>query len=72
MSLFAPEDLSLTSSRLSEEISMKWKAVADATGYEVFRADPDGQMHLLGAPVEATYSDSSAAVDTTYSYTVVA
>ena len=44
----------------------------DATGYEVFRADPDGQMHLLGAPVEATYSDSSAAVDTTYSYTVVA
>ena len=29
-------------------------------------------MHLLGAPVEATYSDSSAAVDTTYSYTVVA
>ncbi len=55
-----------TSNVTSDSVTIKWSAVFEATSYDV---DRTGQP--VGTTTAASYTDSSLAPDTSYSYTVI-
>ncbi|SOD84950.1 PA14 domain-containing protein [Streptomyces sp. Ag109_G2-15] len=54
-------------------VALGWNAVADATGYQVYRWNPGSKAYeKLGATTDTAYEDSGAAKGTTHFYRVVA
>jgi chitinase len=65
----------LTSTAGTASVSLAWNAVADATGYNVYRAASQAGPYekLTASPVTTTsYLDASVASDATYWYTAAA
>jgi hypothetical protein len=57
----------------TETVQVTWDSAADATYYEVYRAESaGGTKTLLGSPTGTSYDDDSAVVGTTYYYWLVA
>jgi fibronectin type 3 domain-containing protein len=56
-----------------ETVGLTWDPVADATGYQVYRWNPDSQAYeKLAATTTTSYVDTSAAKGTTHFYWVTA
>jgi fibronectin type 3 domain-containing protein len=54
-------------------VTLEWEQVADATGYAVFRAAPDGELAEVGRVSDAattTFADTSVALGESYEYAV--
>ncbi|WP_330458958.1 PA14 domain-containing protein [Streptomyces sp. NBC_00820] len=54
-------------------VALSWNSVADATGYQVYRWNPDTEAYeKLAAPTGTSYQDTGAARGTTHFYRVTA
>ena len=70
--LAVPSNLTVTGST-SSSIAIAWTASAEATGFTVFREGPgDTSFHQIGTTQVPTFTDSSLAEDSVYSYYVLA
>lgn len=71
VTLAAPTGVAATTSE-PDAVTISWNAVADATGYEIWRTDSDGSSDTqLGTIATGTsFTDSSAVVNVAYSYRV--
>ncbi len=54
----------------SGAVKISWKASAGAEGYEVLRKDASGAYVTVGTTAKTSYTDSSTAKNTTYTYSV--
>lgn len=54
----------------STQVNLTWSVVGGATSYEVYRRVPGGSFGLIGSPGAASFSDMSAAANTSYLYRV--
>ncbi len=71
--LTAPSTLTLTKS--SYAVNVKWSAVSGATGYKLYRStDPEGEFTLLGTTSSSkrTFANTSVVPGVTYYYKVTA
>ncbi|MGW2936948.1 fibronectin type III domain-containing protein [Streptomyces sp. NPDC001156] len=67
----SPIELTATSEEAGVELS--WSPVTDATGYQVYRWNPDAKAYEeLAAPTGTSYEDTGAAKGTTHFYWVTA
>ncbi|MGW9026596.1 fibronectin type III domain-containing protein [Streptomyces sp. NPDC055722] len=67
----SPIELTATSEEAGVELS--WSPVTDATGYQVYRWNPDAKTYEeLAAPTGTSYEDTGAAKGTTHFYWVTA
>ncbi|MFZ2491795.1 MAG: VCBS repeat-containing protein [Thermoanaerobaculia bacterium] len=60
------------SASLRPEVLISWSAVAGASSYQIFRSSSNAPFALAGTSVTPSFTDHSAAVDTTYLYFVKA
>ncbi|MDD3748536.1 MAG: hypothetical protein PHX35_04185 [Candidatus Bipolaricaulis anaerobius] len=66
-----PTDLSVTNGTLADRVRLAWSPVAEAGGYEVWRAESsDGEYMFVGATAHPAYDDTTAMPGTTYWYKV--
>ncbi|MFF4571469.1 fibronectin type III domain-containing protein [Streptomyces sp. NPDC001410] len=67
----SPVRLSATAAEAG--VALSWNAVADATGYQVYRWNPDTKAYeKLAATTDTSYQDTGAAGGTTHFYRVTA
>ncbi|MFD9003085.1 fibronectin type III domain-containing protein [Streptomyces sp. NPDC059582] len=63
----------LSSAAASDGLRVRWSAVEGAASYRIYRAAaPQGTYALVGSTDQASYVDTSAAEDVSYSYRVTA
>ena len=70
MYLAAPSGLSVSNTIAS--LTLKWNAVKDATGYEVYRAGTDGKYSKITTVTSTSYVDTNVKNNTQYSYKIKA
>ncbi|WP_157524746.1 hypothetical protein [Microbacterium yannicii] len=75
--LAAPAGLAATVDASAEAVSLTWQPVAGATGYAVFRSEPDGELAEIGRvdassdPADApTFTDTDVELSESYDYAV--
>ncbi|WP_394554629.1 hypothetical protein ACDF64_07860 [Agromyces sp. MMS24-JH15] len=71
--LAAPANLAATHvDAVNEAVTLGWDAVADATGYKVFRSAPGGTLAEVGTVDASTlsFTDTGVALGESYDYTV--
>jgi fibronectin type 3 domain-containing protein len=56
----------------SDKVLVKWQAVSNATGYEVWRGEASNAPALLGASLTDSYEDTTAVTGVVYGYSVKA
>ena len=66
----APSGLSVSNTIAS--LTLKWNAVTDATGYEIYRAGTDGKYSKIKTVTSTSYVDTSVKNNTQYSYRIKA
>ena len=66
----APSGLSVSNTIAS--LTLKWSAVTDATGYEIYRAGTDGKYSKIKTVTSTSYVDTSVKNNTQYSYRIKA
>ena len=66
----APSGLSVSNTIAS--LTLKWNAVTDATGYEIYRAGTDGKYSKITTVTSTSYVDTSVKNNTQYSYKIKA
>ena len=66
----APSGLSVSNTIAS--LTLKWNAVTDATGYEIYRAGTDGKYSKITTVTSTSYVDTSVKNNTEYSYRIKA
>ncbi|MEU6259529.1 PA14 domain-containing protein [Streptomyces sp. NPDC047043] len=74
-SVATPEDapVRLTASTGETGVALSWNTVTDATGYQVYRWNPDTKAYeKLAATTDTSYEDTGAAKGTTHYYWVTA
>ncbi|MEF2587378.1 MAG: lectin like domain-containing protein [Butyrivibrio sp.] len=62
----------LTVSNTIASLTLKWNAVTDATGYEIYRAGTDGKYSKITTVTSTSYVDTSVKNNTQYSYKIKA
>ncbi|MCP5408948.1 MAG: PKD domain-containing protein [Chromatiaceae bacterium] len=68
-----PRDVSVSDGTHSDNVTVNWSAVADATHYTIFRAEcPWGTRASLGTVTTPGYEDTTAAPAVVYTYWVTA
>ena len=70
MYLVAPSGLSVSNTIAS--LTLKWNAVTDATGYEIYRAGTDGKYSKITTVTSTSYVDTNVKNNTQYSYRIKA
>ena len=70
MYLVAPSGLSVSNTIAS--LTLKWNAVTDATGYEIYRAGTDGKYSKITTVTSTSYVDTNVKNNTQYSYKIKA
>ena len=70
MYLATPSGLSVSNTIAS--LTLKWNAVTDATGYEIYRAGTDGKYSKITTVTSTSYVDTSVKNNTQYSYRIKA
>ena len=70
MYLATPSGLSVSNTIAS--LTLKWNAVTDATGYEIYRAGTDGKYSKIKTVTSTSYVDTSVKNNTQYSYKIKA
>ena len=70
MYLAAPSGLSVSNTIAS--LTLKWNAVTDATGYEIYRAGTDGKYSKITTVTSTSYVDTNVKNNTQYSYKIKA
>ena len=70
MYLVAPSGLSVSNTIAS--LTLKWNAVTDATGYEIYRAGTDGKYSKITTVTSTSYVDTSVKNNAQYSYKIKA
>ena len=70
MYLAAPSGLSVSNTIAS--LTLKWNAVKDATGYEIYRAGTDGKYSKITTVTSTSYVDTNVKNNTQYSYKIKA
>ena len=69
----SPVTLTASSAGTGAGVGLTWSTVADATGYRVYRWNPDTQAYEhLAATADTSYEDTGAATGTTHFYWVTA
>ena len=66
----APSGLSVSNTIAS--LTLKWNAVKDATGYEIYRAGTDGKYSKIKTVTSTSYVDTNVKNNTQYSYRIKA
>ena len=66
----APSGLSVSNTIAS--LTLKWNAVKDATGYEIYRAGTDGKYSKITTVTSTSYVDTNVKNNTQYSYKIKA
>ena len=66
----APSGLSVSNTIAS--LTLKWNAVKDATGYEIYRAGTDGKYSKIKTVTSTSYVDTNVKNNTQYSYKIKA
>ena len=66
----APSGLSVSNTIAS--LTLKWNAVTDATGYEIYRAGTDGKYSKIKTVTSTSYVDTNVKNNTQYSYRIKA
>ena len=66
----APSGLSVSNTIAS--LTLKWNAVTDATGYEIYRAGTDGKYSKITTVTSTSYVDTNVKNNTQYSYKIKA
>ena len=66
----APSGLSVSNTIAS--LTLKWNAVTDATGYEIYRAGTDGKYSKIKTVTSTSYVDTNVKNNTQYSYKIKA
>ncbi len=66
----APSGLSVSNTIAS--LTLKWNAVTDATGYEIYRAGTDGKYSKITTVTSTSYVDTNVKNNTQYSYRIKA
>ena len=66
----APSGLSVSNTIAS--LTLKWNAVTDATGYEIYRAGTDGKYSKITTVISTSYVDTSVKNNAQYSYRIKA
>ena len=66
----APSGLSVSNTIAS--LTLKWNAVTDATGYEIYRAGTDGKYSKITTVTSTSYVDTSVKNNAQYSYKIKA
>ena len=70
-SLSAPENVRVTSKRLSTSIDLAWSESSGASSYDIYRSTNSADVGPLITSVTSTsYSDTAALADTGYYYTI--
>ena len=70
-SLSAPENVRVTSKRLSTSIDLAWSESSGASSYDIYRSTNSADVGPLITSVTSTsYSDNAALADTGYYYTI--
>jgi Fibronectin type 3 domain-containing protein len=70
--LSAPDDLT-ASAESSDEISLDWDAVSNATSYYIYRSTSySGNYKKIDSVTSSSYTDSDLSADTTYYYKIKA
>jgi endonuclease I len=73
LSLPAPENVSATDGTATDSVTVSWDAVADATGYIVWRsASDDPSVTELDATTDASFTDETVVSGKTYTYWIQA
>ena len=62
----------LTVSNTIASLTLKWNAVTDATGYEIYRAGTDGKYSKITTVTSTSYVDTNVKNNTQYSYKIKA
>ena len=62
----------LTVSNTIASLTLKWNAVTDATGYEIYRAGTDGKYSKITTVTSTSYVDTNVKNNTQYSYRIKA
>ena len=70
MYLATPSGLSVSNTIAS--LTLKWNAVTDATGYEIYRAGTDGKYSKITTVTSTSYVDTNVKNNTQYSYKIKA
>ena len=70
MYLATPSGLSVSNTIAS--LTLKWNAVTDATGYEIYRAGTDGKYSKIKTVTSTSYVDTNVKNNTQYSYRIKA
>ena len=70
MYLATPSGLSVSNTIAS--LTLKWNAVTDATGYEIYRAGTDGKYSKIKTVTSTSYVDTNVKNNTQYSYKIKA
>ncbi|HJI32405.1 MAG TPA: lectin like domain-containing protein [Lachnospiraceae bacterium] len=70
MYLATPSGLSVSNTIAS--LTLKWNAVTDATGYEIYRAGTDGKYSKITTVTSTSYVDTSVKNNAQYSYKIKA
>ena len=66
----APSGLSVSNTIAS--LTLKWNAVTDATGYEIYRAGTDGKYSKIKTVTSTSYVDTNVKNNAQYSYRIKA
>ena len=66
----APSGLSISNTIAS--LTLKWNAVTDAAGYEIYRAGTDGKYSKITTVTSTSYVDTNVKNNTQYSYKIKA
>ena len=66
----APSGLSVSNTIAS--LTLKWNAVTDVTGYEIYRAGTDGKYSKITTVTSTSYVDTNVKNNTQYSYKIKA
>ena len=66
----APSGLSVSNTIAS--LTLKWNAVTDATGYEIYKAGTDGKYSKITTVTSTSYVDTNVKNNTQYSYKIKA
>ena len=66
----APSGLSISNTIAS--LTLKWNAVTDAAGYEIYRAGTDGKYSKITTVTSTSYVDTNVKNNTQYSYRIKA
>ena len=66
----APSGLSVSNTIAS--LTLKWNAVTDATGYEIYRAGTDGKYSKITTVTSTSYVDTNVKNNTQYTYKIKA